>query len=373
MIHPERFYQYLSGKGIDFFTGVPDSLLKSLLLYFHKNINPSNHIITANEGLAIALASGYHISTGKIPVVYMQNSGLGNAINPLTSLASAEVYAIPMILLIGWRGMPGKKDEPQHTKMGQVTDKLLQMLDIPFFILEEDEEKSFAVMDTAITLAVKNSKPVALLIPGELFDDPETQPPSSIYPLGREMVIQKLIDHFTDEVVVCTTGKSGREFFELNRQRNQPIAKTFLAVGSMGLANHTALGIDMHSGHRVVMIDGDGAVLMHMGSLADIGKWASSSFVHIVINNGSHESVGAQPTLGFDIDFCAIAKACGYASVYSIEQEHELSNWLSGGFHKEEKQLVEIRVNNTSRSNLGRPTNSPAQRKDELMRVLRNK
>ena len=372
MIHPERFCQYLSGKGIDFFTGVPDSLLKSVLLYFQQNIDPAKHVITANEGLAIALASGYHISTGKLPLVYMQNSGLGNAINPLTSLADEDVYSIPMLLLIGWRGMPGKQDEPQHQKMGKVTDKLLKALDIPFFILETGESESFAIVDEAFELAVKQSKPVAILVPDQIFEESPFNLPTTRYPLSREFVLAKLVHHFTDEVIVCTTGKTGREFFELNQKSNLPIAKTFLAVGSMGLANHVALGIDLQTTQRIVMIDGDGAVLMHMGSMATIGQLATDSFVHIIINNGCHESVGAQPTLGFEVDFCKIARACGYHTVYSIEEEHELTEWLTTGFSKKEKQMVEIKVNTISRLNLSRP-NSPVERKIRLMAELHNK
>jgi phosphonopyruvate decarboxylase len=373
MIHPERFYKHLSGNGIDFFTGVPDSLLKSLLLHFQQHIDPCKHIITANEGLAVALASGYYISTGKLPMVYMQNSGLGNAINPLTSLADAEVYAIPMILLIGWRGMPGKKDEPQHLKMGRVTGQLLQALEIPLFILEQDETQAFEIVDEAISLALNHKKPVALLVPDNVFEEQTTRQLVSTYPLSREMVLQKLIQTFNDEIVVCTTGKTGREFFELNRQREKPIEKTFLTVGSMGLANHVALGIDMHVSGRVIMIDGDGAILMHMGSMTAVGRWATDSFVHIIINNGCHESVGAQPTLGFDVDFCAIGKACGYSHVLCIREEQELINWLENDFPTKGKQLIEIRVSSTSRSDLSRPTNSPAERKNDLMKALHRK
>jgi phosphonopyruvate decarboxylase len=373
MIRPERFYKHLSGNGIDFFTGVPDSLLKSVLLHFQQHIDPGKHFIAANEGLAVALASGYYISTGKLPMVYMQNSGLGNAINPLTSLADAEVYAIPMLLLIGWRGMPGKKDEPQHAKMGRVTGQLLQALEIPLFILEEDEAQTFEILDDAISLAIKHKKPVALLVPDNVFEEAAIQQPISTYSLSREMVLQKLIQTFNEEIIVCTTGKTGREFFELNRQRERPIERTFLAVGSMGLANHIALGIDMQVPSRVIMIDGDGAVLMHMGSMTAIGRWATDSFVHIIINNGCHESVGAQPTLGFDIDFSAIGKGCGYSHVRCIGSEQELINWLENDFPKHGKQLIEIRVNSTSRSDLSRPTNSPAERKNDLMKALQGK
>jgi len=373
MVHPERFYKHLSGKGIDFFTGVPDSLLKSLLIYFHQNINHSQHIITANEGLAIALAAGYNISTGKLPLVYMQNSGLGNAINPLTSLADQEVYSVPMLLLIGWRGRPGKQDEPQHIKMGKITSTILEVLGIPFFILSEDESKNFLLIDEAIALTVSQQKPVALLVPGEVFEESPTLSSNSTYPLSREFVLNELLHHFRDEVIVCSTGKASRELFELNQHLSEPLIKTFLTVGSMGLANHIALGIDMHSSQRMVMIDGDGSLLMHMGSMATIASLAKDDFVHILINNGCHESVGAQPTLGFDIDFCAIARACGYQRTYCIGKEQELISWLQTGYAAKEKQFVEIRVHSGSRSDLARPTKSPLERKDDLMKALKSK
>jgi phosphonopyruvate decarboxylase len=373
MVHPERFYQHLSGKGIEFYTGVPDSLIKSLLLYFQQNIDSSKHIIAANEGLAVALAAGYHISTGKLPLVYMQNSGLGNAINSLTSLTDPEVYSIPMLLLIGWRGMPGKNDEPQHIKMGRITDKILDVLEIPYFILDEDQEKTFLVTDEAIHLASDQQQPVALLVPGEILEDSSKQFTGSEYLLTREYVLQQLTNRFNNEIIVSTTGKASRELMEANMRRTNPIEKTFLAVGSMGLANHVALGIDIHSPDRVVMIDGDGAVLMHMGSLTSIAGLSKESFVHIVINNGSHESVGGQPTMGFEIDFCTIARGCGYEKIIFIRNEEQLIKWLSSDYHSNEKQFVEIRVNSTSRSDLTRPGNSPLLRKEELMKALHRK
>ena len=375
MISPERFYQHLSSQGVDFFTGVPDSLLKNLLAFFQEKVDLHKHVITANEGLAIALAAGYHLSTGKLPLVYMQNSGLGNAINPLTSLTDKEIYSIPLLLLIGWRGMPGKKDEPQHKKMGRITEGLLKLMEIPVFILEEDEEKSFHLLNQAITTAQASKQAVAILVKDDLFEGFAQPAPQSTYQLTREEVLKLLLAQCThDEIIVCTTGKTGREVFEINQQFNKPLKKTFLSVGAMGLANHVALAMDSQNVGKIIMIDGDGAVLMHMGSLATIGKLASSSFIHVVLNNGSHQSVGAQPTLGFETDLCTVATGCGYNSVQRIENEQALNHWLQNGLHKNEKQFVEIRVNNASRDDIGRPSNTPFERKEALMNeLLRNK
>ena len=372
MIAPEEFYRHLNAKGIEFFTGVPDSLFKNLLLYLQQQVDASHHIITANEGQSVALAAGYYMATGKLPLVYLQNSGLGNTVNPLTSLTDNEVYSIPLLLLVGWRGRPGIKDEPQHKKMGRITGQLLQTLGIPYYLLQEDPVKSFALVDEAINKAMESQQAVALVVPDNLFEDYPVVLPENKYTLSRESVISQLVQHcIGNEVVVCTTGKAGREFYEVNEAAGNKLPKNFLCVGAMGLANHIALGLAMQNNNRVIMLDGDGALLMHLGTLATLGKLASDNFVHIVINNGCHESVGAQQTLGFDIDFCAIAKACGYAAAVCIGNEKELAAWWQDGFQKKGKQFIEIRVNAKSRPGLARPKETPAERKNQLMQLLK--
>jgi len=373
MIAPERLYNFLQQQGIDFYAGVPDSLLKDFLKYLQDHCGSNEHIITANEGLAIGLATGYHFQTGKIPLVYLQNSGLGNIINPLTSLADKEMYAVPVLLLIGWRGRPGTNDEPQHKKMGRITTSLLETLEVPYYILEADENSSFSKIAEAIALANKEQQPVALLVPEELFEKYEGVPQQGNYSLQREGVIKNIISGLAGhETVICTTGKSGREFYEQNLASNKKIKKYLLSVGAMGHANHIALGLKIATGEKLVVLDGDGALLMQMGSLPTIAHHVKENFIHIVINNGSHESVGGQPTEGFFADCCGMAKAAGYLSTICIKSEEELEHWLENGLNTTTLQFVEIRVSRESRAGLGRPAGKPADWKNDFMKAINN-
>lgn len=374
MILPERLYHFLLKQGINFYTGVPDSLLKYFLKYVQDYSTADDHIITANEGLAVGLASGYYFRTGKVPVVYLQNSGLGNIINPLTSLADKEMYAIPIVLMIGWRGRPGTKDEPQHTKMGRILLSLLEVLEIPCYTLDADEASAFAKMEDAIVTAVSGKKPIALVVPENIFEVYEGNKEHNGYTLVREEVIKKIISPLKgDETIVCTTGKTGREFYEQNVAAGNKVKKFLLSIGAMGHANHVALGLKINSEEKVIVLDGDGALLMQMGSLPTIAHHAKNNFIHIVINNGSHESVGGQPTEGFFADCCGIAKACGYKETVCINNENELSEWLQNGLHSTALQFVEIRTNKNSRPNLGRPWGQPAEWKKNLMDSLNKK
>lgn len=371
MILPERLYNFLQEQGVDFYTGVPDSLFKDLLKYIQDHTSSDQHIITANEGLALALASGYHFRTGKIPLVYLQNSGFGNIINPLTSLADKEMYAVPMLLMIGWRGKPGVKDEPQHSKMGRIMMQLLEVLEIPCYILDADEAGSLKKISEAIAIANKEQKPVALIVPGNIFEKYEGVQEMSRYELIREEVIKALIGKLSgDELVVCTTGKAGREFYEQNEAAQKKIKKYLLSVGAMGHANHIALGLKMQSDEKVIVLDGDGALLMQMGALPTIAHHVKNNFIHIVINNGSHESVGGQPTEGFFADCCGIAQASGYPNVKSITDEKELNEWLQNGLDFSGLQFTEIRTNKQSRGDLGRPTGEPREWKKDIMDAI---
>ena len=374
MIVPEQLYNFLKEQGISFYTGVPDSLLKHFLKFIQDTSKESEHIITANEGLAIGLAAGYHFRTGKIPLVYLQNSGLGNIINPLTSLADKEVYSVPMLIMIGWRGKPGTKDEPQHIKMGRVTIAVLEALEVPCFILDEEEDLSFKKITKAIEIATAEKKPVALLIPEEILGQYNGVINSDHYSLIRENVISQLISRLNgEEIVVCTTGKSGREFYEQNLVAGNKIQKYFLSVGAMGHANHIALGLKNGTDDKIVVIDGDGALLMHMGALPSIAHYATNNFIHVVINNGSHESVGGQPTEGFFANCCGIAKASGYANTFLITNSDELENWLTNALPLSTTQFVEIRTNRQSRADLGRPAGYPVNWKNDFMKALNNK
>lgn len=369
MISPADLYKFLERQGVTCYAGVPDSLLKHFLRYLQDH-SPA-HTITANEGLAIGLAAGYHFATGKLPLVYLQNSGLGNIINPLTSLADREVYSVPILLLIGWRGRPGIKDEPQHVKMGRITIPLLDTLEVPVYILEEDKEKTFDLITAAVTKAMAEQRPVALLVPEEIFEAYKTVPEQPAHSLEREEVIKQLIDRLGgEEIVVCTTGKSGREFYELNKRAGNKIPKYLLSVGAMGHAHHVAFGIKNHSDQRVVMLDGDGSVLMQMGGLPTIAHNANGDLLHIVINNGSHESVGGQPTEGFFMDMCGIARACGYTSTIRISSETALQSWLQHVPSMKGLHFAEIITNKHSRDDLGRPSGSPMEWKNDLMSAL---
>jgi phosphonopyruvate decarboxylase len=371
MLSPEKFYWLLVEQGITFFTGVPDSLLKNFLSYLQDAVEPPKHIIAANEGLAITLAAGHHLATGKVPMIYMQNSGLGNAINPLTSIADKTVFSIPLVLLIGWRGIPGQKDEPQHKKMGLITQNLLNVLEIPCFVLDADEEQSFTATINAIQTATTLQQPVALLAKPSIFENYDTPLQKSSYTLSRISVLKKIAHVLKgDELVVCTTGKTGREWNDITSVLPNTIQKKFLCTGGMGLANHIALGINLFNESKTIMLDGDGAVLMHMGALPTVAEYSNKSFIHIVINNGSHQSVGGQPTLGFRVNFTGIASNCGYPAAFLIETAEQLNHWLQNNFGKKEKQFVEIRVNEIEPATTSRPEGLPTDWKKELMNVL---
>lgn len=372
MIAPGRLYDFFQKSGIEFYTGVPDSLLKSFLKYVQDHAEGNRHIITANEGLAAGLASGYYFASGKLPLVYLQNSGLGNMVNPLTSLADKEMYAVPMLLMIGWRGRPGTKDEPQHTKMGRITVPLLEAMEIPCYELHGEEEICFGEITKAIAEALKNQCPVALLVKENLFEKYEGVIEKEEYSLEREELIKKIIAQLRgDETVICTTGKIGREFYEQNKNTGNKISKYLLSAGAMGHANHIALGINMGSKEKTIMLDGDGALLMHLGALPTIARYAGNNFIHIVINNGSHESVGGQPTGGFAMDFCSVAKACGYRETVCITDEDGLFDWLSKGLPGTGACFVEIRTNRNSRNGLGRPAGTPAEWKNDFMNTAK--
>ena len=372
MIQPRAFIETLRQGGVEFFAGVPDSLLKNLCAYITDNVSRENNIIAANEGGAVALAAGYHLATGKTGCVYMQNSGEGNAVNPLLSLMDADVYRMPLLLVIGWRGEPGVHDEPQHVKQGKVTLSLLDTMGIPYAVLDENWERK---TDEALHVIQETNGIYALIIRKGTFEEYKLQNQvASDWELGREEAIQIVVDKLRDDdIVVSTTGMISRELFEYREAKGQGHAHDFLTVGSMGHASQIALGIALQKPERrVVVFDGDGALLMHMGGMAIIGDYAPKNLVHIVFNNGAHDSVGGQPTVGQKIDVEAIAKAVGYADVITVDSQMSLMaamNHVNSSII-EGASYININVRKGNRKDLGRPTTTPTENKQALMENL---
>ena len=374
MIRPSFFVQKLQDSGISFYSGVPDSLLKSLCAYITSHTDGNSHIIAANEGAAIGLAAGYHLATGKIPLVYMQNSGMGNATNPLLSLADKEVYNIPLILLIGWRGEPGVKDEPQHMTQGLMTIPLLETMGIKYTILSENEDEAASQLNESLRYATKENGIYALVVRKGVFDDYKLQHTNKeiSFPLSREEAIQMVANKIdANDVIVSSTGMISRELFEYREKSKQNHDRDFLTVGSMGHASQIALGIALNQPQRNIWcFDGDGALLMHLGGLSSIGTKRPDNLFHIVFNNGAHDSVGGQPTVAFDIDIPQIARAVGYQTVFSVEGKEELESVLSSISQQDRPLLLEIKVKKGNRKDLGRPTILPKENKKNLMNFL---
>jgi len=371
MIEPGFLYDLLAEYQTSFYAGVPDSLLKSFCAYITDTAHPDNHIISANEGSAIGLATGYHLATGKIPLVYMQNSGIGNSVNPLLSLVDPDVYSIPMVLMIGWRGEPSVHDEPQHVKQGKVTCSLLDTMGLPYTLVSHDENTLRAQIESCYSYVKKNNAPYALVVRKDIFA-PYTLKNNVINqtPLTRESAIEQILLSSTPGAIfVATTGMASRELYELREKYGMTHENDFLTVGSMGHASQIALAIAMQKKNKnIICIDGDGAFLMHMGGLATIGTRHPSNFLHIVINNGAHDSVGGQPTVALDIDIPAIALACGYEKVFSVHTADELVRVL--GNKVEGPTLVHVIATKGSRKDLGRPKESPAENKAAFMQCI---
>ena len=346
-LNPSELYEALVKNGVDYFCGVPDSLLSSFGFYLEDRVKNS-HDIAINEGNAVALAIGYYLATEKVPLVYMQNSGLGNAINPLVSLADPLVMGIPLLLLIGWRGQSGKKDEPQHKKQGLITTKLLADLDIPYVVLSSKNTEASQQIASAMKDIRQSHRPFALLVEDSTLAPSANHVNETKYTLSREEAIKDVVNSLnSSDVVVATTGKASRELFEHREKSGRKHDQDLLIVGGMGHASTIALAIARQKLKRkVYCIDGDGAALMHLGALANIGSREPMNFYHFIINNGTHESVGGQPTVAFDIDIPAIAKACGYKHTYLVADKSVLESTLQALKKVKGPVLVEVRVNN---------------------------
>lgn len=368
MLNAADFLCILKHHGVDFFTGVPDSLLASFCTLLDDEHPKNNHIIAANEGNAIATAIGFHLATGKLPAVYMQNSGLGNAINPLTSLADAEVYSVPMLLIIGWRGEPNSKDEPQHLKQGRITEKQLSTLEIPYWILDKETNHA-AQISAACEIAIDTQAPVALVIRQNTFA-PYTSKlqRQALSELEREACLRQILQlSKTDDLIISTTGKTSRELYELRNERNE-LQQDFLTVGGMGHTASIALGVALGSpNRRIICLDGDGSLIMHMGSMAIICQQQPQGFIHVLLNNAAHESVGGQPTAATTIDFSMLSKALGYVHYAKAETLSELSYHWQHIDNLKGPVFLEIRLKCGSRSNLSRPTSTPTENKIAFM------
>lgn len=373
MIDPAQVFQSLGRLGVGFFCGVPDSLLKDFCAYVTDHALEGSHVIAANEGAAVGLAAGYHLASGNPALVYLQNSGVGNVINPLLSLAAPEVYSIPMVLMIGWRGEPGVKDEPQHVKQGRVMLALLDAMEIPYAILSDEVEAAEQDLAKMVALAREKSCPVALIVRKGTFSPYKLQKAvADDQPMAREEAIRLLVESIEpDAAVVSTTGMISRELYEIRNQRGEPAGCDFLTVGSMGHASSIAFGVASRTPARsVYCFDGDGALLMHLGSLGVLGQSAPANFKHIVLNNGAHDSVGGQPTVGFSIDMGGIARSCGYRFFRQVREPEELKTGLSELKSVEGPAMLEILVRKGSRKDLGRPTSTPLQNKEAFMKRL---
>lgn len=373
MINPADFSAELDKLGIRFFTGVPDSLLQSLCAYIDDTLPSGQHTITANEGNALAMAAGYYLGTGQPACVYMQNSGLGNVVNPLTSLTDAEVYRIPALLIIGWRGEPGVKDEPQHVKQGRITPQMLDLLNVPYFSLNAQSDFRTLLAET-VSIMHSTQSPVALLVHKDTFAGYK---PASISEasanLSREAALGKLLQLSGENcALVATTGKTSRELYEL-RERAGQSQRDFLTVGAMGHASSIALGLALAKPEqKVICLDGDGALLMHLGAAAIIGQSKAANLLHVVLNNGAHESVGGQATVAGDIDIRAMAQAFGYRHYFKASSAAELQSVWRQCTAVAGPNMLEISIACGSRADLARPKTTPEQNKQAFMEYLGN-
>lgn len=362
---------------VDFYTGVPDSLLKPLCNYLMDTygIDSKHHMIAANEGNCTAIAAGYHLATGKVPAVYMQNSGEGNVINPLASLLNDKVYAIPMIFIVGWRGEPGVHDEPQHIYQGEVTVKLLEDMDVAAYVVtkETTEEELDAQMQVFRSLLAKG-KDVAFVVKKGALSFEKNVEYSNKNHMRREEIIEHIVNVSKEDPILSTTGKASRELFEIREKNGQSHKYDFLTVGSMGHTSSIALGVVLQKPQQKIWcIDGDGAMLMHMGAMAVIGANKPSNLVHIVINNGAHETVGGLPTVASEINLVKMAEACGYPYAVRVSEFEQLDKELQAAKERRELTLIEVECAIGAREDLGRPTTTALKNKENFMRYLQER
>ena len=373
MIRCQDFAHWLAALGLDFYAGVPDSLLKPLCFYLADH-GGDNHVVAANEGGAVALACGYHLATGKLPLVYLQNSGQGNTVNSLLSLADPEVYSIPLLMLIGWRGEPGTKDEPQHVKQGKVTLALLEAMDVPYRVLETGPDTARRSLTELVTIATAEQRPVALMIRKDTFEPYKATGGQAApeFEMTREHAIGAVIEALDEnDAVISTTGKISRELYEHRDRTGLGHQRDFLTVGAMGHASQIAMGIALAQPDRqVICLDGDGAMLMHMGAAAIVGAAKLANFKHVILNNGVHDSVGGMATAGLRVSFTNIVKGCGYTEGWRVERRDDMSKKLAQLRSARGPAMLEIMVRQGARSDLGRPQTTPIGNKTAFKKFL---
>ena len=369
-----KVQEFVETLGVEFFTGVPDSQLKALCNYLMDTygIDEKHHVIAANEGNCVGVAAGYHLATGRVPLVYMQNSGEGNIINPLASLLNDKVYAIPCVFVIGWRGEPGVHDEPQHIYQGEVTVKLMEDMGVPTMIIGKDTTADeLSAKWTEFKSVLDEGRQVAFVVRKEALTFDGKVVYKNDYDMAREDIIKHITAVTGEDMIVSTTGKASRELFEIREANSQPHGYDFLTVGSMGHSSSIAFGIAAQKPDKKIwIIDGDGAMLMHMGSLALMGNNSPKNVVHIVINNGAHETVGGQPTVAAKLDLVAIAKGCGYPNAVSVDSFDALDKALSEAKGRNELSLIEVKCGIGARDDLGRPTTTARENKENFMEFL---
>ena len=362
MISTEKFVNKLLASNIFFFTGVPDSLLKDFGNYIYSHISTKNHVIVANEGNAIALAAGNYLASGNIPLVYLQNAGLGNIVNPLLSMADASLYAIPMIILVGWRGKDGKDDAEQHLKQGLYTPSLIETMQYSSCVLSKQEKKAFEQIDTAIKTITENPQPYFFIIEKETFDSfPLLKKPIHVSDMSREKALSIVAQSIPkDYFVITTTGKTSREWYEVREQLQQNHDNDFLTVGSMGHTSSIALGMALENNAHILCIDGDGSMLMHMGALVVASSLKQENFHYILINNFSHESVGGLPTMLDTINFEQFFLSLGFEAYFRADTPEMLETEIHNFINKKHA-VLEIRVKQGSRKDLSRPNKNSKQ------------
>lgn len=380
MIDPKYFIDVLKGEGVSFFSGVPDSLLKEFCSCLNGFGDSVEHLSSTNEASAIALALGHFLAKGKPGLVYMQNSGLGNCVNPLTSLTDKDVFSIPMVLLIGWRGeilANGEqiKDEPQHVKQGRITLGLLDVLDIPYEVIGSDSLNYEEAIKKQIVLASERMSPTAIVVRKGTFAKYSSNIAAEVEAdtsgLKREEIIESIASIVPNYIpFVATTGMASRELFELRRNSNSGNHRDFLCVGGMGLASQIAAGISCHLPEKhIVCIDGDGAILMHAGALSVCSD--CKCFIHVLINNKAHDSVGGQPTKADRVSFTDIALGFGYKNVYSVDSIADLQEVIGGMIKSGHGGFIEVACQKGSRPDLGRPDRTPIENRDSFMEHLK--
>ncbi|HIW63361.1 MAG TPA: phosphonopyruvate decarboxylase [Candidatus Stackebrandtia excrementipullorum] len=371
-VDPKRFCEHLSAQGVTLYTGVPDSLLKQLGSHIMATLPREQHVIAANEGGAVGLAIGHYLRTKTPAVVYLQNSGYGNIVNPLLSLADSDVYGIPMLVVVGWRGQPGVKDEPQHVKQGRVQRELVEAMDLPWSVLPHDPDEAEKLVEEALAEAVAKSSPYVLLVEKGTFSDAAKLPKvESSLPSREDALIALTKAVGNDAAVVATTGMLSRELFEYRADNDLNGDRDFLTVGGMGHASSIALGVAKADHDREVWcFDGDGAFLMHLGTLAVIADHAPGNYFHVVFNNGVHDSVGGQPTSIDKVDVPAAAKALGYRYAAATDDLESLPAQVAALREHGGPALLELKVKPGNRADIGRPTRTPAESKAAFMAAL---